>query len=104
MRGLIDPKGPPVTMGHEGVGIVEKIGSGVKGFKEGDRIGFLYFRGACCESPVVDSSLVCKLRLRMHSSMRRLRRTSSAVRNRKAATTGFRMRWVLRRVRSGRLP
>lgn len=39
-----------VTMGHEGVGFVEKLGSKVKGFKPGDRIGFLYIKGVCCTS------------------------------------------------------
>ncbi|KAJ9646663.1 hypothetical protein H2204_000355 [Knufia peltigerae] len=38
-----------VTMGHEGVGFVEKLGSKVKGFKPGDRIGFLYIKGVCFE-------------------------------------------------------
>src|SRR5215472_11861899 len=28
----------PMTIGHECVGIIEKIGSGVKGFKPGDRV------------------------------------------------------------------
>jgi D-arabinose 1-dehydrogenase-like Zn-dependent alcohol dehydrogenase len=36
-------------MGHEGVGHVEQVGDGVKGFKKGDRIGFLYITGCCCE-------------------------------------------------------
>jgi propanol-preferring alcohol dehydrogenase len=40
--------GRPVTMGHEGVGQVEQVGDSVKGFKEGDRIGFLYITGCCC--------------------------------------------------------
>lgn len=37
-----------VTMGHEGVGFVEKMGKNVKGFREGHRIGFLYIKGVCC--------------------------------------------------------
>jgi len=36
-------------MGHEGVGYVEKVGANVKGFQKGDRIGFLYIKGCCCE-------------------------------------------------------
>ena len=40
----------PITLGHEGIGFIEEIGDGVKGdFKKGDRIGFLYMRGACCK-------------------------------------------------------
>jgi propanol-preferring alcohol dehydrogenase len=39
----------PVTLGHEGVGFVEKLGANVKGFKPGDRIGFLYFLNVCCK-------------------------------------------------------
>jgi propanol-preferring alcohol dehydrogenase len=42
------PATQPVTMGHEGVGFVEKLGVNVKGFKPGDRIGFLYIKGVCC--------------------------------------------------------
>jgi len=44
------PATEPVTMGHEGVGFVDDIGKNVKGFKKGDRIGFLYIKGCCCES------------------------------------------------------
>ncbi|KAK6380439.1 hypothetical protein LTS17_005629 [Exophiala oligosperma] len=41
------PATEPVTMGHEGVGFVEKIGKNVKKFRPGDRIGFLYIKGVC---------------------------------------------------------
>ncbi|KIW41819.1 uncharacterized protein PV06_05426 [Exophiala oligosperma] len=43
------PATEPVTMGHEGVGFVEKIGKNVKKFGPGDRIGFLYIKGVCYE-------------------------------------------------------
>lgn len=47
------PDGPPVTLGHEGVGIVEKLHPSAEGhgFKKGDRVGALYFNGCCytCE-------------------------------------------------------
>lgn len=41
----------PITLGHEGVGVIEKLhGSAVgKGFKEGDTVGFLYILGCCFE-------------------------------------------------------
>lgn len=41
----------PVTLGHEGVGYIEKIDSKAegKGFKVGDAIGFNYFVGCCFE-------------------------------------------------------
>ena len=29
---------PPLVMGHEASGIVDRVGSGVRGFKEGDRV------------------------------------------------------------------
>lgn len=40
----------PVVLGHEGVGYVEEFGANVKGFKSGDRIGFLPVKDCCCES------------------------------------------------------
>lgn len=43
------PATEPVVMGHEGVGYVEDLGEKVTGFKKGDRIGFLYIKGVCCE-------------------------------------------------------
>ncbi|KIW99256.1 uncharacterized protein Z519_00919 [Cladophialophora bantiana CBS 173.52] len=39
----------PITLGHEGAGIVEKLGSKVTGFMPGDRVGFLYIIGCCFE-------------------------------------------------------
>jgi len=41
----------PFIPGHEGVGIVEKIGNAVHGMKEGDRVGLPWLRSACghCE-------------------------------------------------------
>lgn len=38
----------PITMGHEGMGFVQKLGSKVTGFELGDRVGFLYIKGCCC--------------------------------------------------------
>ena len=39
-----------VTLGHEGVGMVEKIGSGVTTLKIGDRAGGGYLRNVCPSS------------------------------------------------------
>jgi D-arabinose 1-dehydrogenase-like Zn-dependent alcohol dehydrogenase len=44
------PADKPVVIGHEGVGYVENVGKNVTGFQKGDRIGFLYIKGCCCES------------------------------------------------------
>lgn len=51
----------PVTLGHEGVGHIESIGSSVptKDFKVGDAIGFNYFIGCCFEC---DGCMVHNLR------------------------------------------
>ncbi|KAJ9636290.1 hypothetical protein H2199_007965 [Coniosporium tulheliwenetii] len=51
MMDLRPPSNKPVTMGHEGVGYIEKIHPSAedKGFKVGDAIGFLYIVGACYE-------------------------------------------------------
>jgi L-iditol 2-dehydrogenase len=40
---------PPIIMGHEGAGIVAKVGSGVSGISEGDRVTFdsTVFCGEC---------------------------------------------------------
>ncbi|KAK5002565.1 hypothetical protein LTR28_011261, partial [Elasticomyces elasticus] len=47
LEGAFPGPGRPVTLGHEGVGYVQQTGKNVKGFKKGDRIGFLYVTGCC---------------------------------------------------------
>lgn len=37
----------PVVLGHEPVGVVEKLGSGVKDLKVGDRVGVSWFQAGC---------------------------------------------------------
>lgn len=37
----------PAVLGHEGAGIVEKVGPGVTEFKPGDRVGFSF--AFCCQ-------------------------------------------------------
>jgi propanol-preferring alcohol dehydrogenase len=52
MMAIEAPRTEPVTIGHEGVGIVtSKIhpSAAGKGFKEGDAVGFLYIIGCCFE-------------------------------------------------------
>ncbi|MCJ1298336.1 hypothetical protein MMC08_001125 [Hypocenomyce scalaris] len=43
----LDANAKPVTIGHEGVGIIQAVGDKVKGFKPGDRVGFLATKNAC---------------------------------------------------------
>jgi propanol-preferring alcohol dehydrogenase len=38
---------PPFIPGHEGVGTVEAVGAGVRGIKEGDRVGVPWLHTAC---------------------------------------------------------
>ncbi|KIX06724.1 uncharacterized protein Z518_04700 [Rhinocladiella mackenziei CBS 650.93] len=40
-------KGYPIIPGHEASGTVEKVGEGVKGFKVGDKVGFLLYYHNC---------------------------------------------------------
>ncbi len=48
-RGLTGRRTPPVIMGHEFTGVVERLGGGVKRVKPGDRVAVqpLIFCGAC---------------------------------------------------------
>jgi propanol-preferring alcohol dehydrogenase len=45
------PRDKPVTLGHEGVGVISNIHPSAegKGFKVGDEIGSLYINGCCFE-------------------------------------------------------
>ena len=47
-QGLILGKNP-VTIGHEATGYVVETGSGVSGFKEGDKVGFICAVDCCFE-------------------------------------------------------
>lgn len=40
----------PAVFGHEGAGIVEKVGPGVKEFSPGDRVGFSFAYCNCCHN------------------------------------------------------
>ncbi|KAK3709392.1 hypothetical protein LTR37_010953 [Vermiconidia calcicola] len=52
-----DDFGRPMTMGHEGVGIIEKMHPSCadKGFKVGDKIGMLYIIDCCFECEACDA-------------------------------------------------
>jgi propanol-preferring alcohol dehydrogenase len=47
-QGLITGENP-VTMGHEGSGVVVGLGEGAEGFKVGDAVGFLPAMDCCFE-------------------------------------------------------
>ncbi|QQK81419.1 alcohol dehydrogenase AdhP [Salicibibacter cibi] len=55
----------PLIPGHEGVGIVEKVGEGVKTVKVGDRVGVPWLYSACgeCEYCLVGKETLCPDRL-----------------------------------------
>lgn len=38
VRGTLGPMAPGTILGHEGVGVIEELGSGVRNFKRGDRV------------------------------------------------------------------
>lgn len=50
-EGDLPLKKSPLILGHEGVGLVDRVGSGVTAFKEGDRAGVAWLNHACgrCE-------------------------------------------------------
>jgi propanol-preferring alcohol dehydrogenase len=51
VEGDLPPAKRPVVPGHETVGIVDRLGSGVRSVKEGDRVGIAWLQGTCgrCE-------------------------------------------------------
>ncbi|KAL6898690.1 GroES-like protein [Trichoderma evansii] len=59
--------GAPVALGHEGVGIVEMVGSDVKQLKVGDRVGGGYHRDACgnCKFCLKGKDIYCYDRIVM---------------------------------------
>jgi len=52
----------PFIPGHEGAGIVAKLGNGVKHLKEGDRVGLAWLHSACgqCEFCLAGWETLCK--------------------------------------------
>ncbi len=53
---------PPFVPGHEGAGIVAKIGPGVKNLKEGDAVGIAWLHDACgaCEHCMTGWETLCE--------------------------------------------
>ena len=51
----------PLTLGHEGIGVVEKLGPEASGLAVGDRVGLTYLYGGCgaCESCAVGRPELC---------------------------------------------
>lgn len=54
-------KGADMALGHEGVGVVEEIGSAVKLFKKGDRAGWGYNHDSCgaCKQCLSGNDIFC---------------------------------------------
>ena len=59
-RGVSAPGPYPYVMGHEGTGIVEKVGSLVKNLKPGDYVSSIS-GGAMAEYDVIDAKALIKL-------------------------------------------
>src|SRR5688572_7043474 len=53
---------PPFVPGHEGAGIVAKVGPGVKDLKEGDAVGIAWLHDACgaCEHCMTGWETLCQ--------------------------------------------
>lgn len=53
---------PPFVPGHEGAGIVAAVGPGVRGFREGDRVGIAWLHDACasCEYCITGWETLCE--------------------------------------------
>ena len=55
------PSDLPVTIGREGAGVVDAIGSGVNGVAEGDRVAFAMVPGTYAEYALVDAAMAAPL-------------------------------------------
>ncbi len=51
VEGDLPPAKRPIVPGHETVGVVDRIGAGVRSVREGDRVGIAWLQGTCgrCE-------------------------------------------------------
>lgn len=67
-RQQIIPVPLPAVFGHEGCGIIEKVGPGVTEFKPGDRVGFSYGYCGKCEACRTGRPYGCKENRRLNFS------------------------------------
>jgi len=58
-----------MVLGHEGVGVVDQVGSNVTSFKQGDRVGFGYVWGGCgtCKDCLNERYYYCKVAPRQYA-------------------------------------
>jgi Zn-dependent alcohol dehydrogenase len=60
----------PVTIGHEASGWVAEVGADVKGFKEGDTVGFIPAYECCYEcEPCVKTYLILQFSIDMNNEL-----------------------------------
>lgn len=52
---------PPITLGNEGSGIVERVGAGVTDLKAGDRVAYAMVRGSYAEYALVPAGKLVKI-------------------------------------------
>lgn len=58
----------PAVLGHEGCGVIEKVGPGVNGFKAGDRVGFSFSYCGVCEACRTGRPFACYDTFRLNFS------------------------------------
>ena len=59
MRDQTFPVPQPIVLGHEGAGVVERVGSGVSKVKPGDHVVMTYNSCGVCESCYEDEPTYC---------------------------------------------
>lgn len=68
-RSGLYPIPTPFTPGNEGAGVVEKVGEGVSGFAEGDRIAYTSILGSYSEYTVIPANRAVKMPAGLDSQM-----------------------------------
>ena len=83
---------PPFVPGHEGIGIVERLGAGVTGRAVGDRVAIAWLGHACGDVPLLHQRLgdavrePAEHRLLGRRRVRRVRRRATPLRRRRCPT------------------